>query len=226
MTDTAAAPKHVRDSGGPGKHEAAPGSGKRTDVKPFVVLIIVLSATFMQLLDVSIVNVATFSIQQSLHASYSDVQLVLAGYQLAFACTLITGGRLGDIYGRRKMFMIGMLGFTATSALCGAAVNADMLTVSRVFQGAFSGLMFPQVLSVIQVTFEPKDRGKAFSVFGATLGLGTILGPVVGGLLIQADLFTDAWRSIFFVNVPIGIIALIAALIYLPESKAPPRHQA
>lgn len=219
MTDTTATRKHERPAQAHGKHEK--GGRDRSGAKPFLILAIVLSATFMQLLDVSIVNVATFSIQKSLHASYSDVQLVLAGYQLAFACTLITGGRLGDIFGRRRTFLIGMAGFTLSSALCGAAVSPDMLTVSRVLQGAFSGLMFPQVLSVIQVVFEPKDRGKAFSAFGATLGLGTVLGPVVGGLLIQAALFTDPWRAIFFVNVPIGVVAFIAAFIYLPESKAP-----
>jgi len=198
----------------------APDPTPLTD-RPFLVLVVVLSATFMQLLDISIVNVATPSIQASLHATYSDVQLVLAGYQLAFACTLITGGRLGDRFGRRRLFLLGMAGFTLTSALCGAAVSADMLIVSRVAQGLFSGLMFPQVLSVIQVLFAPKDRGRAFGIFGATIGLGTIMGPVTGGLLIQAAIFHDAWRAIFYVNVPIGIIALIGAALKLPESRAP-----
>lgn len=200
-----------------GRHAA---TGRR-GANPFVVLAVVLSATFMQLLDVSIVNVATQSIKESLHATYSDVQLVLAGYQLAFACTLITGGRLGDVFGRRRLFLIGMLGFTASSALCGAAVNAEMLIGARILQGLCSGMMFPQVLSVIQVLFQPRDRGKAFGIFGATIGLGTILGPLAGGVLIQADLFSDAWRSIFYVNVPIGVAAFIGALILLPESRAP-----
>lgn len=196
------------------------GAPPSTD-RPFLVLGLVLSATFMQLLDISIVNVATPSIQTSLGATYSDVQLVLAAYQLAFACTLFTGGRLGDIYGRRRVFLIGMTGFTLASALCGAAVNADMLILSRVLQGLCSGLMFPQVLSVIQVIFAPKDRGRAFGLFGATIGLGSISGPLAGGLLIQAGLFDDAWRSIFFVNVPIGIVALVGAFLKLPESRAP-----
>jgi len=200
---------------------AAAGSGAPPVQRPFLVLGIVLSATFMQLLDISIVNVATPSIQASLGATFSDVQLVLAGYQLAFACTLITGGRLGDIFGRRRLFLLGMTGFTLASALCGAAVTSEMLILSRVLQGLCSGLMFPQVLSVIQVSFAPKDRGRAFGVFGAVIGLGTIMGPVTGGVLIEAGLFHDAWRSIFFVNVPIGIVALVGAFLKLPESRAP-----
>jgi EmrB/QacA subfamily drug resistance transporter len=186
-----------------------------------VILLVVLSATFMQLLDISIVNTAIPSIQESLHTTYADVQLVLAGYALGFACTLITGARLGDIHGRRRVFLIGMVLFTAASALCGAAVNPPMLIGSRVLQGIGSGLMFPQVLSVIQVTFPPAERGRALSLFGATLGLGTITGPLAGGLLIQADLFGDAWRAIFYVNLPIGIAAVLGALTNLPESRAP-----
>ena len=189
--------------------------------RPTLTLVIVLSATFMQLLDISIVNTAIPSIQESLHTTYANIQLVLAGYQLGFACTLITGARLGDVYGRRRMFMIGMLCFTLTSVLCGAATSAPMLVTSRVLQGISSGLMFPQVLAVIQVTFKPEERGKALSAFGAAIGLGTIMGPLAGGLLIQAHIFNDAWRAIFYVNVPIGVAALVGAWTNLPESKAP-----
>ncbi len=203
---------------------AGPSPTAATDsTRRWVALAIVLSATFMQLLDVSIVNVATRSIQSTLHSSYADVQLVLSGYQLGFASTLITAARLGDVYGRKRLFLLGMFLFTGSSALCGVAVNPGMLVASRVVQGIASGLMFPQVLSVIQVLFPPAERGKAFSAFGATLGLGTILGPVTGGLLIQADLFTDPWRAIFFVNVPIGVVAFTSALRLLPESTAPDR---
>jgi len=203
---------------------AGPSPTAATDsTRRWVALAIVLSATFMQLLDVSIVNVATRSIQSTLHSSYADVQLVLSGYQLGFASTLITAARLGDVYGRKRLFLLGMFLFTGSSALCGVAVNPGMLVASRVVQGIASGLMFPQVLSVIQVLFPPAERGRAFSAFGATLGLGTILGPVTGGLLIQADLFTDPWRAIFFVNVPIGVVAFTSALRLLPESTAPDR---
>ncbi len=189
--------------------------------RPFLVLGIVLTAVFVQLLDVSIVNVAIPSIQTDLGASFSAVQLVLSGYQLAFACTLITAARLGDIHGRKKLFMTGMSVFTVASALCGLAPSATALVLARVLQGLGSGLMFPQVLAVIQVTFAPRERGRAFGVFGATIGLATILGPLVGGVLIKANLFGTDWRMIFLVNVPVGIGALLLAARELPESRAP-----
>ena len=188
---------------------------------PTLVLVTVLSATFVQLVDISIVNVAIPSIQKDLHSSFAAIQLVLAGYQLAFACALITGARLGDIHGRRRLFLIGMTGFTIASALCGAAQSPNQLIAFRVLQGLLSGLMFPQVLSVIQVVFPPQERGKAFGIFGATIGLATITGPLLGGSLIALNPFHTEWRSIFFVNVPIGVAAVIAAVRILPESKAP-----
>src|SRR5215212_3820235 len=196
----------------------APGGA---DPRRWIALAVVLIAGFMQLVDISIVNVAIPSIQRDLDATYAQIQWVLAGYQLAFAVMLITGGRLGDIYGRKRLFMIGMSGFTLASALCGLAQSPEMLIGSRVLQGLFGAIMFPQILSVIQVTFPPRERGTAFGLFGATIGLATITGPLVGGLLIEADLFGLEWRPIFLVNVPIGILALAAAARYLIESRAP-----
>ena len=196
----------------------APGAA---DPKRWVGLAVVLIAGFMQLVDISIVNVAIPSIQRDLDATYSQIQWVLAGYQLAFAVMLITGGRLGDIFGRKRLFMIGMAGFTLASALCGLAQSPGMLIGSRVLQGLMGAVMFPQILSVIQVTFPPRERATAFGMFGATIGLATITGPLVGGLLIQADLFGLQWRPIFLVNVPIGVLALAAAARYLTESRAP-----
>jgi EmrB/QacA subfamily drug resistance transporter len=196
----------------------APGAA---DPKRWVALAVVLIAGFMQLVDISIVNVAIPSIQRDLDATYAQIQWVLAGYQLAFAVMLITGGRLGDIFGRKRLFMIGMAGFTLASALCGLAQSPGMLIGSRVLQGLMGAVMFPQILSVIQVTFPPRERAGAFGMFGATIGLATIMGPVVGGLLIEADLFGLQWRPIFLVNVPIGIVALAAAARYLIESRAP-----
>ena len=200
---------------GPGR---APGGA---DPRRWVALGVVLIAGFMQLVDISIVNVAIPSIQRDLDATYSQIQWVLAGYQLAFAVMLITGGRLGDIFGRKRLFMIGMAGFTVASALCGLAQTPEMLIGSRVLQGLMGAVMFPQILSVIQVTFPPKERATAFGLFGATIGLATITGPLVGGLLIEADLLGLQWRPIFLVNVPIGIAALAVAARYLVESKAP-----
>jgi MFS family permease len=193
----------------------------RAEKHPYLVLGIVLTAVFMNLLDVSIVNVAIPSIQDDLGASFAEVQLVLAGYQLAFACLLITGGRLGDIFGRKRLFIAGMALFTLASLLCGLAPSPIMLIVSRVIQGAGAGLMVPQVLAIIQVTIPPKERGKAFGIFGATIGIATILGPLVGGLLISLNLFGSDWRSIFLVNIPVGLASLLLAFRELPESKAP-----
>jgi EmrB/QacA subfamily drug resistance transporter len=195
--------------------------GQDADPRRWIALGVVLIAAFMQLVDISIVNVAIPSIQRDLDATYAQIQWVLAGYQLAFAVTLITGGRLGDIFGRKRMFLLGMAGFTLASALCGLAQSPAMLIGSRIFQGVMGAIMFPQTLSVIQVTFPPRERGTAFGLFGATIGLATITGPLVGGLLINADLLGLEWRPIFLVNVPIGIAALAVAMRYLPESKAP-----
>jgi EmrB/QacA subfamily drug resistance transporter len=180
-----------------------------------------MTATFMVLLDVSIVNVAIPSIQRNLGASYAQVQFVLAGYQLAYAVMLITGGRLGDIFGRKRLFMLGMTGFVAASAMCGLAVSPSMLVGSRILQGLFAALMYPQVLSVIQVTFSLRERGTAFAILGATMGIATISGPLVGGLLIGSDVTGGSWRLIFLVNVPIGVASLAAAAFLLRESRAP-----
>ena len=184
-------------------------------------LVIVLTAVFMQLLDTTIVTVAVPSIQNELDASFGEVQLVLAGYSLSFACILITAGRLGDSRGRKKMFLLGMAGFTLASALCGAAPNAVTLVVARLLQGLCSGLMFPQVLSIIQVSFPKEEKPKAFGMYGASIGLATILGPVLGGALIKLNLWSTDWRSIFYVNVPIGLVALVAGAKQLRESTAP-----
>jgi EmrB/QacA subfamily drug resistance transporter len=198
-----------------------PPGEQEADPRRWIALAVVLIAAFMQLVDISIVNVAIPSIQRDLDASYAQIQWVLAGYQLAFAVTLITGGRLGDIFGRKRLFMLGMAGFTLASALCGLAQNPGMLIGSRVLQGLMGAIMFPQTLSVIQVTFPPRERGTAFGLFGATIGLATITGPLVGGLLINGDLFGLEWRPIFLVNVPIGVVALAAAARLLHESRAP-----
>ena len=202
---------------------ARPGAGveQEPDPRRWVALGVVLSASFMVLLDISIVNVAIPSIQRNLNASFGQIQLVLAGYQLAYAVVLITGGRLGDIYGRKRLFMIGMVGFVLASASCGLARSADMLVVSRVVQGLMASMMFPQVLAVIQVVFPPRERGAAFGVFGAVMGVATIAGPLLGGVLIGGGAETDRWRWIFLVNVPIGIAALVAAALLLRESRAP-----
>ncbi|MGP7998466.1 MAG: MFS transporter [Streptosporangiaceae bacterium] len=198
---------------------------EHADPRRWLTLVILLLAGFMNLLDVSIVNIAIPSIQRNLHASYADVQWALAGYTLAYALVLITGGRLGDTFGRKRLFLIGVAGFTIMSALCGAATGPGMLIGCRVVQGAMGAIMVPQVLAVIQVIFPPRERIKALAGFGVTAGLGTVSGPLLGGLLIQHNLLGLDWRPIFLINVPVGIIAFVASAYLVRESKAanPPK---
>jgi EmrB/QacA subfamily drug resistance transporter len=195
------------------------------DPRRWKALAVVLIASFMILLDISIVNVAIPSIQRDLGTTFAEIQWVLAGYQLGYAVVLITGGRLGDIFGRKRLFIIGVTGFTIASGICGLAPNSVALITARVAQGLMAALMYPQVLSVIQVSFPPRERGTAFGIFGGVIGVASISGPLLGGLLIQADLHIGGtallWRPIFLVNLPIGIGAVIAASIYLRESRAP-----
>ena len=198
-----------------------PAAGEVADPRRWLTLVILLLAAFMNLLDVSIVNIAIPSIQRNLHASYADVQWALAGYTLAYALVLITGGRLGDTFGRKRLFLIGVTGFTIMSALCGAAQSPGMLIASRVAQGAMGAIMVPQVLAVIQVIFRPAERIKALAGFGVTAGLGTISGPLIGGLLIQHNLFGLDWRPIFLINVPVGVLAVVASTVLVRESRAP-----
>src|SRR6516164_2461606 len=201
---------------------APPASaGEDADPRRWLTLTILLLAAFMNLLDVSIVNIAIPSIQRDLHASYADVQWALAGYTLAYALVLITGGRLGDTFGRKRMFLIGVSGFTIMSALCGAAQSPGQLIAFRVVQGAMGAIMVPQVLAVIQVIFPPAERIKALAGFGVTAGLGTISGPLIGGLLIQHNLWGLGWRPIFLINVPVGVIAVAASAVLVRESRAP-----
>ncbi|HEU5059377.1 MAG TPA: MFS transporter [Kofleriaceae bacterium] len=189
--------------------------------RPFAVLATVLPATFMLVVDSSIVNVAIPSIERQLGASYAEVQLVVAVYQLAYACVLITAARLGDIHGRKRLFLTGTAGFTLASIACGAAPTPGVLIAARTVQGLMAGMMTPQVLSVIQVTFPPDQRGRAFGWYGTTIGLASTTGPLLGGLLIAASPFGLEWRSVFYVNVPIGVAAIAAAARVLPESRAP-----
>ena len=191
------------------------------DPRRWRALPVILTGLFMVLLDISIVNVAIPAIRNNLSANNADIQFVVAGYALAYAVFLITGGRLGDIYGRKRLFLIGMSGFVVTSALCGLAQSAVMLDISRVAQGLMAALMFPQVLSTIQVMFPPHERARAFGLLGAIIGIATIMGPLVGGLIIRDDLTGGSWRWIFLVNLPIGIASLVAAIRVVPESKAP-----
>lgn len=204
------------------KTKVTPSSVQPTsqpDPRRWLMLAIILAATLIAVLDTFIVNVAIPSIEHDLHTGFEQIQLIVAGYTLSYAVFLVPGGRLGDLYGRKRLFLVGVAGFTLFSALCGLAPNAILLIIFRVLQGCGAALMFPQVLSFIQVTFEPAERPRAFGYFAAVNGLGSILGQGLGGLLLTANIFNMGWRSIFLVNVPIGIIALLAAFPLLSESR-------
>src|ERR1700686_1645947 len=177
---------------------------QEADPRRWKALAVVLIASFMILLDISIVNVAIPSIQRDLGTTFAEIQWVLAGYQLAYAVVLITGGRLGDIFGRKRLFIIGVSGFTVASLICGLAPSPVALIAARVLQGTMAALMYPQVLSVIQVSFPPRERGAAFGAFGGVIGVAAVSGPLIGGLLIQANIRVGGadllWRPIFLVN--------------------------
>jgi EmrB/QacA subfamily drug resistance transporter len=185
-------------------------------------LAVLLAAAFMNMIDVSIVNVALPSLQSSLGASSSEIEWVVAGYVLAFALALLPFGRLGDRVGRKRMFMLGVAGFTLFSALCGLAPTTEVLIGSRVLQGITGAMMMPQVLAIAQVMFSPRERAYAFSFFGLTAGLGSVAGPLVGGLLIGGDFFGLDWRPIFLVNIPIGIAVLLLARNLVPATEQHP----
>src|SRR3982074_2900573 len=194
---------------------------ERPEGNPYVALAIILVASFMILLDISIVKVGTPSIQRELHASFAQVQFVIAGYQLAYGVILITGGRLGDIVGRKRMFMIGVAGFSLASLLCGLSQSGTQIGAARVFQGLRAGLISPQIFSIIRVTFSPRELPTALGILGGVIGVATIAGPLAGGLIIPGNLPGLDWRPIFLINIPIGVFALVAAALRLPESKAP-----
>jgi EmrB/QacA subfamily drug resistance transporter len=184
-------------------------------------LVVLLVAGFMDLVDVTIINVAIPSMLRDLHAGYAEIEWVIAGYVLGFAAMLITGGRLGDLYGRKRIFLIGVAGFIVASGLCGLAPNPAMLIGSRLGQGAMAGLMVPQILAIVHVSFPADDRGKALGFFGGVLGSAAVVGLILGGTLVQWNLFGLEWRPIFLINVPVGIGALIAAWFVVPESRSP-----
>lgn len=192
-----------------------------SEVQPYrwrwVALFVILAAEVMDLLDALITNIAGPSIQQSLGGSGNMIQWLIAGYTLAMAVGLITGGRLGDLYGRKRMFIVGAAGFTLMSLVCGLAVNPEMLIAGRVLQGLFGAVMLPQGLGLIKEMFPPKELGKAFGAFGPVMTISSVGGPVLAGWLIHADLFGTGWRMIFLINLPVGLAAVICAIKFLPE---------
>jgi EmrB/QacA subfamily drug resistance transporter len=193
---------------------------RAASLRKWAALPVVLAGTFMVVLDFFIVNVAMPTMQRDLNAGASAIQWVVAGYGLAFAAGLITGGRLGDQLGRRRMFTIGLALFVLTSAACGVAPSAGLLVAARVAQGAASALMMPQVLAILGVAYTGADRMKALMAYTLTLGIAAVGGQLVGGALIELDPAGLDWRACFLVNVPVGLLALALVRRTVPESKA------
>ncbi|MFJ9961602.1 MFS transporter [Streptomyces avermitilis] len=179
-----------------------------------------LAAQFMAMLDVFIVNVAVPTIGSELHASGAGLQLVIAGYSITYAVLLITGARLGDLLGHRRVHLAGLALFTAASLACGLAQDTGELIAFRLVQGAGSAVMIPQVLSLIQRNFTGEARARALGAYSAVLATGAAAGQVLGGLLVSADLFGTGWRPVFLVNVPVGIVLLAAGSRVLPRGDA------
>src|SRR5450759_2850193 len=186
---------------------------------PWLVLVVLVTGFFMILLDTTIVNVAIPAMSAGLNMTLDQVLWVLNAYILVYAVLLITAGRLGDLYGQRNLFAIGLAIFTVASALCGFAQNANELIAARVLQGVGGALLTPQTLAILTTLFPPERRGAAFGIWGGVAGLATLAGPTVGGAIITYI----SWRWIFFINVPIGIAALIATFVIIPDLR-PGRH--
>jgi EmrB/QacA subfamily drug resistance transporter len=179
---------------------------------------VLIFAAFMDLIDATIVNVALPSIRADLGASAAHLEWVVSAYLLVFAVLLVTGGRLGDIYGRRRVFVTGVVGFTLCSLAAALAPSPMALVTTRAGQGAFAALMAPQLLSSIQVLYRPRERPAVYGAVGAVTGFAAVIGPLLGGWLVTADLWGSGWRAIFAINLPIGVIITVAALMFVPNS--------
>jgi EmrB/QacA subfamily drug resistance transporter len=183
----------------------------------WVALAFIIIANVMDLLDSTIVNVGAPTIRADIGGSYTAIQWIAGAYTLAFAVGLIIGGRLGDLFGRKRLFLIGGIAFVVSSLLCSLAPTAEFLIVLRVIQGLSGAMLIPQGLGMMRTMFPPAEMPKAFGVVGPTMGLASVAGPVVAGALISANLFGTSWRSIFWINVPIGIVMIIGAIVFLPK---------
>jgi EmrB/QacA subfamily drug resistance transporter len=216
VVDRQPATDGTRDADGPADTD-------EPDPRRWRALAVCLVGGFMTLLDVSIVNVALPSIRSGLHTPESDLQWVLSGYALAFGLFLIPAGRLGDARGRRVVFIVGLSLFTLASAACGLAQNSLWLVIARLVQGLAGGMVSPQISALIQQMFKGRERGTAFGAFGTVVGISTAVGPLLGGLLIQAAGPSEGWRWVFYVNLPIGVVCVILARMLLPDTPSASR---
>ena len=186
--------------------------------KRWLILFVILAAECMDLLDGTIVNVAAPTIEHDLHTSSTALQWIVGGYALALAVGLLTGGRLGDLYGRRRMYLFGATGFTAASVLCGLAPSTGVLIAARLVQGVAGAIMLPQGLGILREVFPPEEIPRAFGLFGPVMGSAAMVGPILGGGLIALNLFGSGWRLVFLINLPVGLLALAAAARLLPRA--------
>jgi MFS family permease len=200
-------------------------AGEATDAldgpggRPWLTLAVLLLGQFMGLLDVFVVNVAMPAIGVDLHGSGASLQLVVGGYTVAYAMLLITGARLGDLYGRRRMYLLGAIVFTVASLVCGFAPNIVVLVVFRFVQGAGAAVMVPQIISVIQMLFTGKARATALSTYAVVLSSGAVFGLVFGGVLVSANLFGATWRPVFLINVPLGLCLALLVPRFVPPDE-------
>ncbi len=190
------------------------------DPRRWTALVILLTGAFLPPLDFFIVNVALPSIRQDFHASASTMQLIISGYATTYAVMLITGGRLGDLYGRRNVFLVGMVAFAAASALCGFAWSPSVLVVGRILQGFAAAIMAPQALASINAIFPEQEKSRALSFYALTFGVASMAGLFLGGALIALDIFGLGWRAIFLINLPVSAIAAPSAMMMLRETRA------
>jgi len=193
------------------------------DPRRWLILPVLLVAMFMAQFDLYVVNVAVPLLQRALHADQGALELIVGGYAFTYASGLITGGRLGDLFGHRRLFLSGMLAFIAASLLCGLAQSPSQLVWARLLQGLTAAALVPQVLALITAVFPAAERPRALSWFGVTMGVGAVAGQVLGGGLLEVNVFGLSWRVIFLVNVAVGIAALLLAGRLLPESRAAAR---
>ena len=204
-----------------GDHAIPADTGQAGYPRRWLAAIVLIVGALMDMIDVTIVNVALPSIQRDLHASATQLEWVVSGYMLAFAAALIIAGNLGDKFGRKRLFLSGAALFGLASLAAGLSGSGAELIAARIVQGAAAAAMAPQVLATFRVIFGRAERGKAFGVYGAMLGFASAIGLVLGGLLTGANLFGWEWRSVFFVNVPVAVAALIAGARLVPETKDP-----
>ena len=190
------------------------------DPRRWLALPVLLIGAFLPILDFNVVNLALPAIRRDLGATSGDVQFVISAYAATYAVFLITGGRLGDWLGRRRMFVLGVAGFTLASVLCGLAWSPGVLVAGRVLQGLTATIMAPQVLASIRVLFPPSEQGAALALYGATFGLANICGQILGGILVTSHPLGLTWQAIFLVNIPIGLAAFLGGVLVLGESRA------